>query len=129
MMATRRSRSSAEPPQGLNRISAATIFSSSSAPSAARTLTRGSFIEARFSRRNGGMPARTKLKLLDIVHVHLVAKQRLALRGRLNARYRRMAELLGIFQLDKELQQGLGLLCPDAHLQHDLVLGVHRGVN
>src|SRR5229473_1705474 len=104
MMATRRSKSSAEPPQGLNRISAATMFSSNSAPSAARTLTRGSFIEARFSRRNGGTLARTRLKLLDIVHVHLVAKQRLALRRRLNARYRHMAELLGVLQLDEELQ-------------------------
>src|SRR5260370_23109964 len=108
MEASCRSRSSAEPPQGLNRMSAATMFRSSSVPSAARTLTRGSFMEAKLSFRKGTVKG-TKLKLFGIVDVHHVTVQGLALRGRQNARYRRMAELFGVFELDQKLQQRLGL--------------------
>src|SRR2546428_1706579 len=123
-----RSRSSAEPPQGLNRMSAAAMFRSSSIPSTARTLTRGSFSEARLSFRQGA-EAGAKLKLLGIVHVHHVTKQGLALGGRQDAGDRRVTELFGVFQLDEKLQQRLGLFGPDIHLEHDLVLRVHRRTN
>src|SRR5262249_7999635 len=116
-----RSRSSAEPPQGLNSISAATMFRSSSVPSAARTLTRGSFMEAKLSFRKETVKG-TKLKLLGIVDVHHVAVQGLALRGRQNAGHRRVTELLGVFELDEKLQERLGLFGPDVHLQRDLIL-------
>src|SRR2546423_13477192 len=87
----RRSKSSADPPHGLNRIKAAAMFKTSSVPRAARTLTRGSFSDARLRRRRGGVAA-TKLKLLGIVHVHRESGQRIGLRRRETARYRRMYE-------------------------------------
>src|SRR5260370_19006856 len=128
MAASCRSRSSDEPPQGLNRRSAATRFRTSSVPSAARPLPRGSFMEAKLSFRRGTVKG-TKLKLLGIVDVHHVTVQGLALRGRQNAGHGRVAELLGVFELDEKLQQRLLLFCPDVHLQHDLVLRVYRRTN
>src|SRR5712691_512795 len=102
METIRRSKSSADPPQGLKRIRAATMFSSNSVPRAARTFMRGSFIAAKFSLRNGAVE-RTKLKLLGIIHVHLIPVQRLALGRRQDAGNRNMAEGLGVFQLDEKL--------------------------
>src|SRR5437016_1116958 len=128
MMATRRSRSSADPPQGLNRISAAMMFRNSSAPSAARTLTRGSFIEWRFSFRKVAVE-RTKLKLLGIVDVYLVTVKRLALRRGQDARHSDEPEQVRALQLDQQLQQRLSLLRADVHLQHNLVLRRHRRMN
>src|SRR5271157_3570828 len=116
-----RRRSSADPPNGLKAITAATRLAASSVPMVARNSTRGCLTTPPFQL---SFPA--SLKFLGIDHRYPIAIERVRLRGRQAAVLHNRAEQRRLLQRLVKLDHRLRRVRSHRHIQHHLVLRVHR---